>query len=139
MIDPTGTVIGLLRDDLAVTAIVGVRVRGGEPAEKDVPPMVIVSRVAASRDPGGGDNRRLGLQEVFLQVKCYGTTRAQAAQLYGACSDVLHLHAPLIDLAGRTLFTIMDDVGSSSGVDPGTWWPWEDTTMRVIAAAEALM
>lgn len=135
MIDPTGAVIRLLSQDLAVAAITS-RVRGGEPAAGDKPPMVIVSRITMTRNPGGSA-RRVGLQEVMLQVKAYGVTRIQAAQLYGACSDVLHMHAPFEDESGRALFTIADDVGVSAGIDPGTSWPFEDGTVRVLAGASA--
>jgi hypothetical protein len=138
MIDPTGTIISLLKADLGVIAIAGPRVRGGEPAAGDKPPLVIVTRMAVNRDPAGSSSRRIGLQEVFLGIKCYGTTKLQAAQLYGACSDALHMHAPLLDEQGRAIFTIADDVGASSGMDPGSTWPWEDTTVRVIAAAESV-
>jgi hypothetical protein len=138
MIDPTGTVIRLLAADLGVIAIAGARVRGGEPAQGDKPPLVVVSRMTTSRDPAGSSSRRIGLQEVFLGIKCYGVTKRQAAQLYGACSDALHMHAPLVDEEGRAIFSIADDVGTASGQDPGTGWPWEDTTVRVIAAAGSL-
>lgn len=138
MIDPTGFVIRILAEDLGVIAIAGERVRGGEPVFGDKPPMVIVTRMTTTRDPGGQQQRRIGLQEVFLGLKCYGTTKRQAAQLYGACSDALHMHAPMVDAQGRAIFTIADDVGASSGTDPGTDWPWEDTTLRVVAGAGAV-
>lgn len=138
MIDPTGVVIRLLAQDLGVAAIAGTKVRGGEPAQGDRPPFVIVGRINATRNPGGGGNRRIGLQEVLLQLKCVGATRIQAAQLYGACSDVLHMHVPFVDESGRAIFTIADDVGTSSGIDPGTSWPFEDGTIRVVAGAGAI-
>lgn len=137
MIDPTGAVIRLLAADLGVVAIAGAKVRGGEPAPGDKPPMAVVSRISSTRNPRG-ESRRIGLQEVLLQLKCYGATRMQAAQLYGACSDVLHMHAPYTDESGRAIFTIADDVGTASGIDPGTGWPFEDGTIRVVAAAEAV-
>lgn len=138
MIDPTGAVINILKADSAVVAIAGAKVRGGELAKGDRPPAVIVARITSNRNPGGGGNRRIGLQEVMLQVKCLGATRLQAAQLYGACSDALHLLAPFEDVSGRAIFTVADDVGTSSGIDPGTSWPYEDGTIRVVAAAGAL-
>lgn len=137
MIDPTGMIIRLLAQDLGVVAIAGQKVRGGEPAAGDKPPFVIVSRISSTRNPAG-NSRRIGLQEVLLQLKCYGATRIQAAQLYGACSDVLHMHAPFSDESGRAIFTVADDVGTASGIDPGTGWPFEDGTIRVVAAAEAV-
>ena len=137
MIDPTGVIISLLKADAAVAAIAGTKVRGGELAQGDRPPAVIVARITANRNPGGGGSRRIGLQEVLLQIKCLGATRMQAAQLYGACSDAVHMHAPFEDESGRAIFTIADDVGVTSGIDPGTSWPYEDGTVRVIAAAEA--
>jgi len=137
MIDPTGVVVNLLKADAAVIAIAGARVRGGELVDGDKPPAVIVARITGNRNPGSGGNRRIGLQEVLLQVKCLGASRIQAAQLYGACSDALHMHAPFEDESGRAIFTIADDVGVASGIDPGTKWPYEDGTIRVLAAAEA--
>lgn len=138
MIDITGMVIAELRDDDAVAAIVGPRVRGVEPAAGDRPPMVIVTRMSGSRDPGNGDSRRAGLQEVMLGVKCYGTTPQQASQLYGACSDALHAKGPRVDASARAIFWSFDDLGSSPGKDPGTNWPWVDFTARIVAAAEAV-
>jgi hypothetical protein len=136
VIDPTGTIVTLLATDMAVIAIAGGKVRGGEPAQGDRPPMVVVSRISTTRNPGGGGNRRTGLQELLLQLKCWGATPMQAAQLRGACSDVLHMHRPFVDPLGRLLFTIADDVGGSAGMDPDTRWPYEDVTIRVIAGAD---
>ena len=73
----------------------------------------------------------------MLQLKCLGTTRLQAAQLYGACSDALHLLSSFEDASGRVVLYVADDVGTSSGIDPGTKWPYEDGTVRVVAGAEA--
>lgn len=137
MIDPTGAIINILKADAAVIAIAGSKVRGGELAQGDTPPAVIVARITANRNPGSGGNRRIGLQEVMLQVKCLGASRLQAAQLWGACSDALHLLAPFEDVSGRVILTIADDVGTATGIDPGTRWPFEDGTFRVVAAAEA--
>lgn len=138
MIDPTGQVIAELRAASPVAAIVGDRVRGVEPTTGDRPPMVIVTRMSGDRDPGGSNARGAGLQEVLFGIKCYGTTPAQAAQLYGACSDALHRRAPRVDASGRAIFSSHDDMSSSSGKDPGTNWPWVDFTARVVAAAEAV-
>lgn len=135
-VDVTGMVIGELLDDAAVLGIAGSRVRGAEPKQGDHPPMVIVTRMSGSRDPGGREQRHVGLQETFVGVKCYGTTPAQAAQLYGACSDALHAIGPRVDAIGRAIFASFDDVGSASGRDPGTDWPWVDFTVRVVAAAQ---
>lgn len=138
MIDPTGQVIAELRAASAVTAIVGDRVRGKEPAGGDRPPMVIVTRMSGDRDPGSTNSRGAGLQEVLFGIKCYGTTAQQAAQLYGACSDALHRRGPRVDASARAIFSSHDDMSSSSGNDPGTNWPWVDFTARIVAAAEAV-
>ena len=86
----------------------------------------------------GGRTAYVYGQEVYLQVKAFGATPMQAAQLYGACSDALHHHSPYVDSNGRALLLINDDVGVSPGTDPGTGWPYEDGTMRVLAGAGAV-
>lgn len=139
MIDVTGQVIAELRASNAVQAIVGDKVRGVEPAAGDRPPMVIVTRMSTSRDPGNSGSRLAGLQEVMLGIKCYGTTPIQAGQLYGACSDALHAIGPRVDASARAIFCSFDDVNANSGNDPGTNWPWVDFTARVVAAAQAVV
>lgn len=138
-VDITGMVIAELRAAQDVASIVGDRVRGVEPAQGDKPPMVIVTRMSSTRNPGGTESRHAGLQEVMLGVKCYGTTPIQATQLYGACSDALHAVGPRVDVSARAIFSSFDDVGVNSGRDPGTEWPWTDCTIRVVAAAGAVV
>jgi hypothetical protein len=101
--------------------------------------MVIVTRMSGSRDPGNSSSRHVGLQEVMVGVKCYGVTPLQAGQLYGACSDALHAVGPRVDASARAIFSSFDDVGMNTGRDPGTEWPWADFTVRIVAAAEAIV
>lgn len=138
MIDNTGQVIAMLRDDGAVAAIVGNRVRGDEPGAGWSPPFVTVAWLHTNRFPFGAGSGRLRLQRVFHSVKCYGTTPEQAIQLYGAVSDAIHFPNPQVDSRERVLLQSRDEPGGDISTDPDTKWPFVDATVVSIAGADAL-
>lgn len=82
--DPTGPVITFLRDNPAVAAICGSRVRG-DPQKDDSPPLIAVNDYGASTVAGGANSRQTGLYFPRVVCLCYvprgKTARVQAKQL----------------------------------------------------------
>lgn len=143
MIDPTGVIVSEIRDDSAVRAIVGQhagvwKVAGGEAREAWTPPYVVVMRLGVSRAPFNPGNKRLGMQLVRLAANCFGATQQQAAQLYGAVSDVLHVKGARRDAQGRQLFISFEEVGGQPDTQIGTGWPYETAIFNIVAAAQAV-
>ena len=137
MIDPLGFLLVTIRDNPAVNAIVAGRVRGGELAEGDAAPAVVLRRLGVTRSPMGRTGRA-GLEGVTISALCFGTTYVQAAQLYGAVSDAIHMKGPRRDASGRQIFLSVDESDGGAALDPDTRWPTETATIFVVAAAQPL-
>jgi hypothetical protein len=134
--DPYGTVLVLIRDDPAVTAIVGQKVSGSAEA----PPSVQLIDNASTRRPFGVGSSGLGLQYWQGFARCYGpdndTGAITARQLAGAVSDALHLH-PAYRGSTFILRTYAPDIDGLSR-DPDTHWPYYEVRLEVYAAAQAV-
>lgn len=134
LVDPTGSVLVLIRDDSAVDAIVHGRVRGGEPAAGDAlgpghyQPFVVLTRLGRSR------LKRAPVQEVRLNAACYGVTHQGAAALAGAVSSAVHPKGPRISAGGVAIWSSFDDGGGDSTKDPDTGQPREDFVIAVNAS-----
>jgi hypothetical protein len=135
VIDPLGTLLTEIRDDPAVAALTS-RVRGGEPAPGDsaVPfgRFVVLVRLGTTRD------KRAPVQEVRIGVRCYGTTFADAAALYGAVSDAIHDVGPRIGATGALIYRSFDDIGMGAQKDPDTGQPHEDGVISLFAATQVV-
>jgi hypothetical protein len=138
MIDPLGKVVTEVRTALAadggtwpVTVRGGGRYEGEAATSGDTPPLVIIRRLSNSRAIPGTARYRLG-------VTSYGTTRPEAAELYGRVSDALHLIGPRLNLAGVAIYISREEVGAQAGEDPDTQWPSETAIVIVHAAAQAV-
>lgn len=81
MIDLTGSIIVLTRDDPAIGAVVAERVGNDDDAVNWVPPMVVIRHESTTRQPGGRGNARGQKQLGRYEALCYGATRVQAEQL----------------------------------------------------------
>ncbi len=141
MIDPTGVIVQEVRDNPAVRAIVGQysgvwKVAGGESRAQWEPPFVVVVRLGTVRRVQFGSHRA-GMQTARYAANCFGATQQQAAQLYGAVSDALHVKGPRRDAQGRQLYISLEEVGGQPNTQPGTDWPYETAVFNVIAAAQA--
>jgi hypothetical protein len=135
VIDLTGRVLVEIRDYAPVAAITP-RVRGGEPAKGDVPPMVILVRAGRTRSVFAiRSSARIGLQDGRWYARCYGATAQQAAQLSGAVSDAIHTRGPRTDSQGRRLYLSVDEGGGDADLDPVTRWPLEVITIRAVGGA----
>ena len=131
MIDPLGKLLTEIRDDPAVAALT-TRVRGGEfaPGDAAVPfkRVVVLVRLGTTRA------KRAPVQEVRIGLRCYGSTFADAAALYGAVSDAVHNVGPRIGATGVLIYRSFDDIGMGADKDPDTGQPHEDGVIQLFAA-----
>ncbi len=131
MIDPLDALLDEIAANTGVAALT-TRVRGGEPAPGDVASpflaFVVLVRLGSTRD------KRAPVQEVRIGLRCYGTSFADAAALYGAVSDAIHNVGPRIGAAGVLLHRSFDDAGMGAQTDPDTGQPHEDGVISLFAA-----
>jgi hypothetical protein len=135
-VDLTGKAVTEIRDFAAVAAITP-RVRGGELADNDAPPAVIVRPLAIDYSPFG-QTRRARLQAPLFAALCYGVTRVQAAQLAGAVVDAVNLRGPRKDAQNRLIYLSLVEGDGEVVLDPDTRWPFATVTFTFIGAAGAV-
>ena len=135
MIDPLDALLAEIRADPGVAALT-TRVRGGEAAPGDAATpsgrFVVLVRLGTQRDKRGP------VQEVRIAVRCYGSTFADAAALYGAVSDAIHNVGPRIASSGVLIHRSFDDIGMGADKDPETGQPHEDGVIEVFAATQVV-
>lgn len=131
MIDPLDALLDEIAANPGVAALT-TRIRGGEPAPGDVAspfaPFVVLVRLGSTRE------KRAPVQEVRIGLRCYGTSFADAAALYGAVSDAIHNVGPRIGAAGVLIHRTFDDAGMGAQTDPDTGQPHEDGVISLFAA-----
>jgi len=138
MMDPLGKLLLELRDDLEVDALVDGRVRGQEPAPGDAmgagqyKAFVVISTLATPRLP------RVPVQRSRYGVRCYGRTPQEAMELYGACSDAIHLIGPRLKSNGLGIYISLDDTGGTASRDPDTQQPLVDFVIELLATTQAV-
>ena len=71
-------------------------------------------------------------------MRCYGSTFADAAVLYGAVSDAIHNVGPRIGASGVLIHRSFDDIGMGADKDPDTGQPHEDGVIQVFAATQVV-
>jgi hypothetical protein len=142
--DPLGKLIIELREDAAVAAIVGERVRPFEPrpgdadvdATPDGPrfkhPFLVVVMLGGARHP------RLPIQRPRVAIRCYGRTLVEAGQLYSAASDALHNTGPRVHSNGLGIYASFDDTGGSAERDPDTGQPFYTFIVDLLATTQAV-
>lgn len=137
MDDPYGALLTLIRDDTAVSAIVGQKVASQVNAG-ETPPLVVLVEDAATRRPFGAGTGRAGLQGVIYFARCYGsanqTGAIQARQLAGAVSDAVHNHPPAT-VGTKYLARVYAPELDGPQQDPDTRWPHVDVRIELYAAA----
>jgi len=133
MIDPLDALlaeIGANPDVAALTA----RIRGGEPAPGDAATpflrFVVLVRLGTTRE------KRAPVQEVRIGLRCYGTSFADAAALYGTVSDAIHNVGPRIGATGVLIHRSFDDIGNGADTDPDTGQPHEDGVISLFTATQ---
>lgn len=127
-----------LRDDGAVAAIAGNRIRGLEPAEGDERPKGSYVPFVVVTDLSGPRMLSLPVQRPSIGVRCYGRTASEAAELYGACSDAIHNIGPRVHTNGLGIYNSFDVSGGTEGTDPDTKQPYYEFTIEAIATTQAV-
>lgn len=127
-----------IRDDDVVAAIVGNRVRGGEPAPGDAKGVgeykafLVLVQLDAPRAP------RVPLQTVRIAARCYGRDHAEAARLRWAVSNAIHLTGPRVVGSGLGIFTSLDDGGGDQEKDPDTGQPLQVMVIEALATTQVV-
>lgn len=133
MNDLLGPLVVTIRDNAAVAAITP-RVRGGELAQGDTAPAVVITRASNSRSPFGPGRARLGMQQPVYYATCYGATFIQLDQLMGAVSDALHLLSNRT-ISGKVIRLVTDEGWAGPVLDPTTRKPMDTITFQVTGHA----
>jgi hypothetical protein len=133
MTDPLVALLTTIREDPGVTSLT-TRIRGGEPAPGDA--TVPFARFVVLVRLGTARNRNTPVQRVRIAARCYGTTHADAAALYGAVSAAVHAAGPRISPTGIAVFNSWDHAGLGAERDPDTGQPHEDLIIEVIAGTQ---
>lgn len=150
--DPTGKLLVELRDNDAVKAIVGTRVRAFEPAPQVVDPDT--KRVLEKGDVRGPGEyvafvllvildpfreRRLPIQRPRISVQCYAATAQAAMALYAACAEALHDVGPRVYANGLGAWNSWDDSGGRPDKDPDTGQPFVEFMVELVATTQAVV
>lgn len=144
MIDPTGRVVVLIRDDAAVAAITP-RVRGGEKAPADAPPFVVVRRSPTAPWIGDPTTEGAGVMTVRYTALCYASKTTQGERdafvLAGAVADAINDRGPAGFQAGSgrglTYGIQLDSIGGALR-DPDTGEPYVPVLFSVLAATQVV-
>lgn len=131
MVDPLGKLLTEIRDFPAVAAITS-RIRGEEPAQGDVPPMVLIRTFPIRREA------RLPMARHQFMILCYGSTPRNAAILRGAVSDAIHNAGPRVSAGGVAIYRSQNETEGQSQTDPDTGWPFQTIIVTVWAATVAV-
>lgn len=127
-----------IRDDPAVGAIVGARVRGGEAADGDAKgpgayqPFVVLVQLTAPR------LARLPVQWSRVVARCYGRSHQEAATLRWAVSDAIHHRGPRIHTNGLGIYQTLDIEGGDQGTDPDTGQPFQTLLIETPATTQVV-
>lgn len=133
MKSPFGTILITIRDDAAVSAIVGTKVS----AVAEDPPSVRLRSGPRTRLPFGPGSGRIGMQLWTGIAQCYGTLgptgEIQAEQLAGLVSD--SLHGKKIHGSAYIARVWTPEIGEILR-DPDTDWPYHTVRIEAYAAAQ---
>lgn len=142
MVDPTGRLITLLRDDAAIAAITP-RVGGWRGASWE-PPFVVVRRLTSVpwiSDPG---TEGAGVTTIRYSVLCYArkvdTGDVLAFQLAGAVHDAVGDHGLItfpVSTARGVIYRVQEDLIGAALRDPVTGEPYVPVSLSVLAGAQA--
>lgn len=147
VVDPTGRLVTLTRDAAGVAAITS-RVRGGEKAEGDAPPYIVVLPIVPGA-PGlaGGAGRRTRVMSWRHALRCYapkvqGGDR-QAVALGLAVMNALDMAGPITFPApgggsGHAgIYRLMVEGSAGPMVDPDTGEPYVVVTTYLAATGQS--
>jgi hypothetical protein len=143
MLPTVPALIAELRADAAVAALVGTRVRGGEPSgrtDTDAgdargPGEYIAFVVVVQLD--SPPHISLPIQRSEIGVNCYGTTFQNASAVWGAVVAAMHGVGERIKANGLGIY-LSHVEGGSQETDPDTKQPVVRGTIRMHATAQAV-
>jgi hypothetical protein len=147
MVNVVGAMIAELRDDPDVAAIVGTRVRHAMPLG-EVHDATTGALVYDGDAHGSGEYkafivlvvlsdppvRRVPVQFLEVVVRCYGTTRQGARELYGAVVKTFHDRGVRVKSNGTGVWRSAMVGGGSDDTDPKTSQPLVIGNIQLIAA-----
>jgi hypothetical protein len=138
-LDPMGSLILEARADADVTALVGARVRGFEPAPGDAKgagdyqAFIVLSALSVPIHP------RVPVTWAEYGVACYGSTAQNAWAVWAALARVFHATTPRVREAnGLGIYRTAVTSGGEQGTDPDTGQPVVRGVIQVIATAQAV-
>lgn len=139
MKDPYGTVLVLIRDASAVSAVVGSGANAKVSNRAEAPPCVQLIDQVSTRRPTGVGSGRLGLQLWQAIARCYGPDAVggdvTARSLAGAVSDALDGRHSVAGASSNFLVRVYAPELDGVFRDPVTKWPYYDVRLEVYAGA----
>ena len=129
--NPTLSIIAVLKEDSPVSALVSTRVFGEELPNGETNNMPRPCIVIASNG-GRFDNDLLQVAVYRFQVRSYGATLEQAANLDFAVYDALKHLIRWGSLGMAGILTVSVESGPFLTRDPDTRWPYSMTLYRAI-------
>lgn len=146
MVNVIGAMIAELRDDLDVSTLVGNRIRHGNPlgevsgsggqmvydgdAKGSGEYKAFIVLVTLSNPP----QRRVPVQYLEVAARCYGTTRQQSREVYGALVKCFQDRGVRVKSNGTGIWRSAIVGGGSDDTDPKTGQPVVIATIQLIAA-----
>jgi hypothetical protein len=130
-----------LEDAAGVDNLVHGRVRTHEPDAGDIndtrgfKAFIVLSQLGAPPMPGA---RLSGVQVARISARCYGTTAANAGEVWAAVKSHLDGRGPRIHPNGLGIFQTLDDTGGADGSDPDTKQPVMTGIILALATTEAV-
>ena len=139
MLDPLGKLLTELRSDPSVSALVGTRVRGDEPAPGDAEAAGSYQAFIVITSLSNARLRGVPVVNWTYGVNCYGATPKDAMAVYMACSDAIHRLGPRVRASdGLGIYISLDTAGGSAENDPDTGQPFVSFTVELIATTQAV-
>ena len=137
-LDPLGSLLTEIRDDIDVDTLVDGRVRGFEPAPGDAQPTgkfkAFVVIVTLDAPP------EMGIPVTFATygVRCYGATPQGAWAVWGAVVKAVHMIGPRLKSSGLGIYQTIVNGGGDQEKDPDTQQPVVMGTIRLIATTQVV-
>lgn len=145
ILDPLGSLLVEIRDDIDVDALVDGRVRGFEPAPGDAAwttdadgrrrfahAFVVLVTLDAPPHP------RIPVTSATYAARCYGTTAQNAWAVYAAVVKAIHMVGPRVKSNGLGIYWTTVVSGGEQEKDPDTQQPLVTATISLIGTTQAV-
>jgi hypothetical protein len=137
-LDPMGSLVTEVRGKAYVAALVGTRVRGGEPGAGDAKGPEAYQAFVVFRTLSEPPERRVPITFAEYGVEAYGVTYQNARAVWGAVVQALHEVGPRIKSNGLLIYKTAVITGGTQDKDPDTGQPLYRGTVRLIAALQSV-